>query len=283
MPAADNNHPAHQQRRNTAMTTWDFPAPEPISLEAKLPAGSITVRAEPVTTATVTLTSRSGRRGDDLIAATTVEFDAGTLTVQVPDRVRLLSSTPLDLVVQLPNASSCLLKAASADVRCSGELASLDARTASGDIFAELVTGQASINTASGDIELDEAGDTVRVNTASGDTSIGRAGGEVTVTSASGDLAIGIAAGSAKIRTASGDVKIDCITAGHGEATTVSGDVSIAVPAGIGVYLDLSAMTGDVRSDLEPADGDSDAALSLHCRSISGDVRIIRAVQPAAG
>jgi DUF4097 and DUF4098 domain-containing protein YvlB len=259
------------------MTTWEFPAAEPISLEARLPSGSITVRAEPVTTATVTLTSRSGKRGDELIAATTVEFDAGTLAVHVPDRVRVLSSTPLDLVVQLPNVSSCMLNAASADVRCSGQLGSLDVRTASGDIFAERVSGQASINTASGDIELDEAGEAIRVTTASGDTSIGRAGGELTVNSASGDLAIGVAAGSAKIRSASGDVKIDCMTAGRGEVTTVSGDVSIAVPAGIGVYLDLSAMTGDVRSDLEPANGESDAALSLHCRSISGDVRIVRA------
>jgi DUF4097 and DUF4098 domain-containing protein YvlB len=264
------------------MTTWEFPAPEPISLIAKLPAGSITVRAEPVTTATVTLTSRSGRRGDDLIAATTVEFDAGTLTLQVPDRVRLLSSTPLDLVVQLPTASSCVLNAASADVRCSGELGSLDVRTASGDISAELVSGEATINTASGDVELDETGGAMRVNTASGNASIGRVGGELTANSASGDLAIGVAAGSAKLRSASGDVKIECITAGRGDVTTVSGDVSIAVPAGIGVYLDLSAMTGDVRSDLEPADGDSDAALSLHCRSISGDVRITRAAPTAA-
>lgn len=264
------------------MTTWEFPAPEPISLDARLPAGSITVRAEPVTTATVTLTSRSGQRGDELIAGTTVEFDAGNLTVHVPDRVRLLSSTPLDLIVQLPNASSCVLNAASADIRCSGELGSLDARTASGDVFAELVTGQASINTASGDIELDEAGATARVNTASGDISIGRAGGEVTANSASGDLSLGVAASSAKIRSASGDVRIDCITAGRGEVTTVSGDVSIAVPAGIGVYLDLSAMSGDVRSDLDPADGESEAGLSLHCRSISGDVRIVRAARAAA-
>ena len=226
------------------MTTWEFPAPEPISLEAKLPAGSITVRAEPVTTATVTLTSHSGSRGDELIADTTVEFDSGALTVHVPDRVRLLSSTPLDLIVQLPDASSCVLNAASADVRCSGELGSLEVRTASGDVFAEQVTGQAAFNTASGDIELDEARDAVRVNTASGDASIGRAAGEVTANTASGDLVhrrrSGFRQGSA---AASGDVKIDCITAGRGEVTTVSGDISIAVPAGIGVYLDLCAMS----------------------------------------
>ena len=98
------------------MATWEFPAPDPISLEARLPAGSITVSAEPVTTVTVSLASRSGRRGDELIEDTAVEFDAGTLTITVPDRVRRLSSTPLDLVVRLPSGSSCVLNAASADM-----------------------------------------------------------------------------------------------------------------------------------------------------------------------
>jgi hypothetical protein len=266
------------------MTNWEFPAPGPVALEARVPAGSITVNAEPVTTATVSLTSPSAaKRGTELIAATAVEFDNGTLSITVPDRVRLLSSTPLDLVVQLPAGSSCVLNAASADIRCSGELGSLAASTASGDVMAERVAGQSSIKTASGDVRLDEAAGDVEVNTASGDVRLGRAGGDVTVNAASGDLSIGRADGSAKIRSASGDVRIDYITAGRGEVTTVSGDVSIAVPAGIGVYLDLSAMTGDVSSDLEPADSDSDARLSLHCRSISGDVRVVRAAHAAAG
>lgn len=175
-----------------------------------------------------------------------------------------------------------MLHAASADVRCSGEFGSLDIRTASGDVTAQQAAGPVSISTASGDIRLDEAAGEVRLNTASGDASVRRARGDVTVNSASGDLLIGRAEGSAKVRSASGDVRIECMTAGRGEVTTVSGDVSVAVPAGVGVYLDLSAMTGDVRSDLAPADSDGDAELSLHCRSISGDVHVIHA-HTAAG
>jgi DUF4097 and DUF4098 domain-containing protein YvlB len=265
------------------MTTWEFPAPDPITLEAKLPAGNITVSAEPVTTATVSLTpGRSDKRGEELIAATTVEFDAGTLTVSVPDRVRLLGSTPLNLSVSLPTGSSCQLKTASADIRCSGELGSLDASTASGDVAARRVTGLARINTASGDVRLDDAAATAEVSTASGDADIVRAGGDVTVTSASGDVSVGRADGSARVRSASGDVRIDYIAAGRGEVNTVSGDISIAVPAGVGVYLDLSALAGDVRSDLEPAGRDGDASLSLQCRSVSGDVRVTRTARTAA-
>jgi DUF4097 and DUF4098 domain-containing protein YvlB len=191
------------------MTTWEFPAPDPIILDVKLQGGSVTVSAEPIATATVSLTpARSDKRGEELIAATTVEFDAGTLTISVPDRVRLLGSTPLNLTVRLPHGSSCQLKAASADIRCSGELGSLQARTASGDMAAELATGPVGVSTASGDVRLAAATDSVQVNTASGDTDIGHAGGDVTVTSASGDLIIGQADGSVNIRSASGDVRI---------------------------------------------------------------------------
>lgn len=260
------------------MTTWEFPVSDPIILEAALPSGSIKVIAGPVTTATVSLTpSRSGKRGEELIASTTVEFDAGRLTVTVPDRLRLLSSTSLDLTVQLPSGSSCQFKTASADISCTGEIGSLDARTASGDVTVDQVTGSASVNTASGDVRLGDAAATAQVNTASGDTEIGRAGDDVTVNSASGDLRIRHAEGSASARSASGDVRIDSISAGRGEVNTVSGNITIAVPAGIGVYLDLSALSGDVRSDLEPAGSDGDATLSLKCRSVSGDVRVTRA------
>ena len=102
------------------MTTWEFPAPDPIILDVKLQGGSVTVSAEPIATATVSLTpARSDKRGEELIAATTVEFDAGTLTISVPDRVRLLGSTPLNLTVRLPHGSSCQLKAASSSMMAS--------------------------------------------------------------------------------------------------------------------------------------------------------------------
>ena len=38
---------------------------------------------------------------------------------------------------------------------------------------------------------------------------------------------------------------------------------------------------GDVRSDLQPTESVSEAGLSLHCRSVSGDVRVVRATGAA--
>jgi DUF4097 and DUF4098 domain-containing protein YvlB len=103
-----------------------------------------------------------------------------------------------------------------------------------------------------------------------------RAGGEAEVQTASGDVWIEHAGASVWAHTASGDVRIGAIAAGRGDIATVSGDIWVAVPAGIGVYLDLSAISGDVRSELEPSGAGGDADLTLVCRSVTGDVLVSR-------
>jgi len=310
------------------MSSWEFPVTEPIRLHVQIPAGDIRVVAEPdATVATVSLEGR-GRRSEQLIEETEVSFTGGTLSVLTPDKIRLLSNVSLDLVVHLPEGSSAELRAASADIRCEGELSELEARTASGDITAGTVTGAAqltsasgdvrfgaaggdvSVKTASGDVQVDRAdgdltaesasgditagtvtgaaqltsasgdvrfgaaGGDVSVKTASGDVQVDRADGDLTAESASGDVHAGEIGGSARVRTASGDARIGSVRAGEADVNTVSGDISVAVPAGVGVYLDLSSMTGDVRSDLAPAEVSNSAELTVSCRSISGDIRI---------
>jgi hypothetical protein len=259
------------------MSSWEFPVTEPIRLHARIPAGGIRVIAEPDrTVATVSLEGH-GRRADQLVEETEVSFADGTLSVLSPDKIRLLGNASLDLVVHVPAGTSAELRGASADINCTGELGDLEAKTASGDINAALVLGSVTLNSASGDVVLAEAGGDVTMKTASGDMQIRRAGGSLTADSASGDIRAGQVGGSAQLRTASGDVSIGSISNGTAEVNTVSGDISVSVPPGVGVYLDLFAMSGDVRSDLAAesgAESGSGAELTVHCRSISGDIRV---------
>jgi DUF4097 and DUF4098 domain-containing protein YvlB len=246
------------------MTHWDFPASEAVDLQVRVPAGRVTVQAAATRTATVAIeATRPGHRAERLMAATRVEFDDGTLSVIAPQPPLLGNAASLDVTVEVPEGSSCLLHTASADVRCTGELGAIDAETASGDVSAERAAGPARVRTASGDVHLGEAAE-VKADSASGDVSIGRAGGAVTVHTASGDVRIAEAAGS------------------RAEVTSASGDISVAVPPGIGVYLDLSTLSGTVSSELEPAEDGGGTKLTLHCRTISGDVLVTRATQVAA-
>jgi DUF4097 and DUF4098 domain-containing protein YvlB len=231
------------------MPSWEFPAENPVSLQLRLTDGTIEVSARQTAVATVIL---DGDHED----GTRVEFQQGTLWVIAPNHASLTAS------VALPEGSSCTVHTASADVRCSGHLGALDIHTASGDVSAKRVTGVADIVTASGDVRIAEAAE-IRAKTASGDISLGQTTGPVSVHTASGDVRIAQASGS---RT---------------EATATSGDITVAVPAGAGVYLDLWTLSGTVRSELDPAEETGAADITLTCRSISGDVRLSRAGLPA--
>jgi hypothetical protein len=59
--------------------------------------------------------------------------------------------------------------------------------------------------------------------------------------------------------------------------TSSSGDIVVGVATGVGVYLDLSSVTGSVTSKLDEAEGGDDVPLEVTCRTVSGDIRIIRA------
>lgn len=241
------------------MTSWEFPTSDPVDLQVRIPAGDITVKAVPTQVATVRL-DPSGRGGDKLLTAMRVEFDQGLLSVIAPERSGLLRGGSIDAVVELPEGSSCLVDCASADVSCTGELSSAELRTASGDVSVERVNGLARIGTASGDVFVGAAAE-VTANTASGDLSIERADGDVAVTTASGDVRIASASGKRV------DVK------------ATSGDISVAVTPGIGVYLDVSTLSGTISSELEPSDESGGAEMTVYCRTISGDVRIQRAAR----
>jgi hypothetical protein len=265
------------------MASWEFAATGPIEAEISLPSGHVHLTAAQTETVTVSLLpeqKRGNGAAEKLIAETEVSFENGTLAVTVPKRVQLRGGAALDLTVELPEGSCVAAHTASADVHCTGQLGSLDGHTASGDVTADLISGPANLTTASGDVRLEEAAGEVMIHTASGDTRIGRAGGDITAETASGSVAIGRAGQSAQVKTASGDVQIDSVLSGRADVTTVSGDITVAVPPGIGVYLDISAVSGHVSSELDAdaqGSGGQDASLTVCCRSVSGDVRITRA------
>jgi DUF4097 and DUF4098 domain-containing protein YvlB len=239
------------------MTSWEFPAHDPVDLQVRIHAGDVRVVAVPTQTATVTLDGN-----ERLVAATRVEFDHGALSVAGQDRLGVGGNGSLNVTVEVPEGSSCLVHTASAEVSCTGELSALDVHTASGDVTADRVNGLAQLVTASGDVQVGVAAE-ARVETASGDVRIEQADGAVTV------------------RTASGDVWIAQTSGRRTEVKSSSGDISVAVARGIGVYLDLSSLSGTVSSDLEPAEDNDGTDMTVQCRTISGDVQVLRATQPA--
>lgn len=166
-------------------------------------------------------------------------------------------------------------------IDASGSLAAVGAKTATGDLRFDVVSGDVSANSASGDIAIGEIGGGGKIRSASGDVSVGLGRGALSVNSASGDVRVERALASIAAATASGDIEVGAVEAGEIRLQSVSGDVRVGVREGLRVWIDASSVSGTISSDLHAEDGppdDGGAALEIHARTVSGDVGIVAAV-----
>lgn len=275
------------------MTYWDFPASDPVDISIdSWGSGSIVVAGERTSTIAVEVVpSHHGADVEDLVSQVQVAFDDGQLYIKGPRLGAFRRAKGLDLTIKVPQGSSCAAKTVSADLTAVGDLSALTMQTASGDVSAAAVTGDITVHSASGDVLLEAAGGEMTISTASGDIRARRVDGSAQINTASGDVVIGYCAGSVAAHTASGDVRLDAVAAGEVELVSASGDMTVAVVPGLGVYLDLASTTGDIRSELDASDSDHDgkdqdasaAAAQISCRTLSGDIKIRRAHGTAAG
>ena len=180
-----------------------------------------------------------------------------------------------DVTVRTPEGTDLEVKAASAGVDVRVALGSLAASLASGDIMAGEIEGDATVETASGDVDLGGVGGNTSVGTASGDVLLRRAGGRAVVHTASGEVRLGTVLAALSASTQSGDLEVAHYEGGDLECSSTSGEVRIGLPSGRILDVDLNTLSGDIRSDFSPEDGDG-ATARLRVETISGDIALAR-------
>jgi DUF4097 and DUF4098 domain-containing protein YvlB len=266
------------------MATWELPATEPIDLEIRLAAGTISVTAEPTDMINVSLESdQPGEAGARAVASVRVEFSHGRLEIIEPTHLGLRRhSASFSLSVRVPVGSRCAVRTAASDVTCSGELGSLDVKSASGGLTADVVAGPLQAQTASGDVRVEDPRAGVNVRTGSGGVWLRHADGDASIGTASGDVEIGTVAAAVTVHSSAGGIRLARMTAGRADLASVSGDIWVAVTPGSGVYLDLTSVTGQVSSELDPAADEGGADLHIKGRTVSGELRVTKAA-PVGG
>jgi hypothetical protein len=266
------------------MTTpaHEFPHAGPVDATIRVGAGLIDIVGADATSATVEVSPYDESSASRTAAAETrVAFDRGRLTVESPDRGAggwIRRSGQVRVSVRLPQQSTVSVTTGSADIRLDGPLGAAEVQSGSGDLSAGHVAGDLTFRTGSGDIQVTEIGGHLRGHTGSGDVAVRLAKGPAEVKTASGDVTIDAADAAVWASTASGDVQVRTLRGDTAKVTTASGDVSVGVPAGTNVWLDLTTASGSTRSDLTmsdtpPADG---AKLTLSVNTASGDIDVHR-------
>jgi Putative adhesin len=261
----------------------------PPSVEVRNRAGSVTVTAvegaERVEVRVEALDSAAEEMLDEVeVSGPSAPGDAApSVRVLIPERW-LLRTPRFSITVTTPAGATVRVAAASADTGLRGPLGALTVTTASGDVDVEATTGT-QVRSASGDVRIGTATGRAVVGTASGDVRVESAEHGLEVRTASGDVSVGRAAEEISIGTASGDVEIDVVERGTVRLKSVSGDATVGVAAGQRVWLELSSVSGRMRSELGGDDSGAasgPATVSITARTVSGDVRVLRAARGAA-
>jgi DUF4097 and DUF4098 domain-containing protein YvlB len=276
----------------------DIPVTGPLSLTARNRAGDLHVTArDDLHTAVVDITPvRGGRDAEELAQATRVDLHGTELVVDVPrTRSGFFGSTPqVRIEITVPSSSSLEAEVGSGDLRTDGPLERVLIKTGSGDVTVGAAE-HLEISSGSGDVVVEDAG-TLRLTTGSGDARVRRVrtrgelrsgsgdllvedGVEVAASTGSGDVVLGRVVGPVRLGSGSGDLHIRSAADGEVSAKTASGDVVVGVPAGTAALLECSSVSGRVSSDLQGGDapGEGEGAVALRLRTVSGDVRIVRA------
>lgn len=264
------------------MQTFEVDGPVQVAVESS--AGRVRVDATGASGAQVDVRPQGNDEASRTAAEQTrVELRDGRLTVEVPKRDGwLFGREPRVLVeVTVPAGSGLTFTTASADVEVSGEPAEVRGRTASGDVrVADATTVR--IETASGDVKVGTVRGAAGLKTASGNIDLASAAGQVDAAVVSGDLRVGSIEGAATLRAVSGDIELGAVAEGQVEVRSVSGDVTVGVRRGSRVHVDVTTVSGDLKSDLDLTDapggaGDEGPLVDLRGRTVSGDLRVRRA------
>ncbi len=267
-----------------------FDVQGPTEVEVRLNAGDIQVDPTLDGRVEVELLAHDDE-AQQLVDDARVELQGNRVLVDVPRKSggfsfgNLFGRQGITCRVRCPEGSLLTVRTRSADLTVRGAIGGMNVATASGDVEADRVLGGLNVKSASGDIGVRVVDAGVNVQTASGDVALGAVRGSINVNTASGDVTINEADDNVNVNTVSGDQEHGAVMRGNVSAHSVSGDVRIGVRRGSKVYLDCTTVSGDTSSELEvsPEAPATDGPLvEIRAKTVSGDIRIVRAPAPAA-
>ena len=202
-----------------------------------------------------------------------------TVTIREESRWRSRNRR-VRVIVEAPTAFDLSAQAGSADISTRGRAGVVKLRPGSGDVEVDRAD-RVDAKTGSGTVRIDGVSGNASISAASGDVSVRDAGGQLDASTASGDVSAAMVAGTVEIGTASGDVTVTRADGDTIAIKTLSGDIRLGLPTGIRVEPDISTMSGKVTLPTATSTSEPEAGtrrpVRIRLSSMSGDIRVERA------
>ncbi|AQA10997.1 MULTISPECIES: DUF4097 family beta strand repeat-containing protein [Streptomyces] len=275
-----------------------FDTPAPISVTARVEAGSIQFTAGDRLDTVVEVRPRDPKKDLDVRTAdqTEVGYAGGALTVRTPKSNLFGRTGTVDVTVELPTGSNVDLTGAWTQVLGEGRLGEVRVKTSSGDarldttgplkltashgsITVDRVEGAAEITTSSGSLRVGFADGPAVLKNSHGTTTVGAATGELRVSGANGDIDIQRAEDSVTATTAHGTLRVAEVARGTVQLETSYGAIEVGIRQSTAAWLDVSSGSGQVRNTLTASDApeETEETVKVRARTRFGNIDIRRA------
>lgn len=229
-------------------------------------------------------------QADQLFADHQVTFDQDGNTVSITAKRKekrsatWSSNSPyleVRFEITLPKRFDVDVRTAGGDIRVADLDGKLKARTTSGGITLQHVSGNLTAEDAGGDILIEGAGGTLSARTTSGAIRVQKVGGKADLSNAGGDIELGEAAEAVTARTTSGSIRMKQV---HGAVTASDAGGNIAI-ARVEGEVTASTTSGSIQigqalgKSVELTDAGGDIALrevagSVQAHTTSGSIKI---------
>jgi hypothetical protein len=171
------------------------------------------------------------------------------------------------MTVRCPEGAAVMVGTRSGSLRLSGRLGAVRATTMSGSIDVEDATA-ADLRAMSGTITVDHCAGPCRVKTKSGSARIGSAG-SVEIHIGSGRIKVEHVEGEVTVRAVSGSVTLEAGGGGPIEVETMSGSVTVVLPAGCKPEVRAKSLSSRPKIECEQG---QDCTVSV--RTLSGGITV---------
>jgi DUF4097 and DUF4098 domain-containing protein YvlB len=221
----------------------------PVRLRISATSGRVTVIAEP---------------RDDVVVDR-----GGSAEASADGAVEVRAGRSSSVVVRCPPGADVIVGTRSGRVELQGRFGAVSVTSQSGSIRVG-AAASADLRTVSGSVELEECDGRCRVSNTSGRITVGTTD-EAELSTVSGSVGVEAASGTVEVRSVSGKVSIVSAARAPVRARTVSGSITISLPAGVRPRVRFSGR-GKVRSSFEPGDD-----VLVDVAIVSGTVRLVQA------
>ncbi len=275
-----------------------FDTPEPISVTARVEAGSIQFTAGDRLDTVVEVRPRDPKKDRDVRTAdqTEVGYASGVLTVRTPKSGPFGRTGVVDVTVELPTGSRVDMTGAWTQVLGEGRLGEVRAKVSSGDVRFD-ITGPLKLTASHGSITVDRVEGTAEITTSTGSllvgtvagpavlknshgtTTVGAVTGDLRVSNANGDISVARAEDSVTATTAHGTVRVGEVARGTVQLETSYGAIEVGIREGTAAWLDASSGSGQVRNRLTASEAPekTEETVKVRARTRYGNIDILRA------